>query len=471
MLAGFKEGLAGAARGERAVETPTIVVLPFDNLSERQESDAFVDGLADEILRDLARVEGLAVRSRYSSFTFREPARDLRAIGERLDASFAVTGSALRSGDQLRVNAQLVDIANDRPLWADRFDRTVTSSGDVFAVVDEIARRIVNELRLTLGAGRRRYDIDLAAYEKYLEARELTGRRGDVGPMEAIRQLDELVADDPTFAPAYAALADAYGFISMLPYQADMTSSEMLERMRRAATRAIELDPLLAEGHAAMGVVHAQQRNWASAEGSFERALALDRTLTPVYTSYTFWVLRPLGRADEAERLLLTALANDPLSLDLEREIALLHFSVGRYQEAVERLERLHALDAELPFVAQNLGRAMIFSGRVEEGLAMLDHEAARGRMSPHYRAHGLIRLGRRQEVERLAAAAAKEGRAYRETVIYAALGDLDRAFEALERAAATEPQRLPIALTYPELASLRGDPRLAAFRQRFGLP
>jgi tetratricopeptide (TPR) repeat protein len=170
-------------------------------------------------------------------------------------------------------------------------------------------------------------------------------------------------------------------------------------------------------------------------------------------------------------RLLAKALENDPLSLDVEREIAEIDCTNGRYQEAIDRLERISTVDPELPFVSQFLGRALIFGGRPSEGLAVLEQDAARGRPQPHYRSHALMRLGRREEVEQLAAAAARAGRPYHETVIYAALGDLDRAFEALDRAAAAEPQRIPIALTYPELAALRGDPRLAAFRHRFGLP
>ena len=459
----------GGAVASAPIAEPAIVVLPFDDLGSEPGGDSFADGLADEIIRDLARVEGLAVRSRYSSFTFRGQQRNLIEVGRRLGANLAVTGSVLRSGDRLRVNAQLIDLTHDRPLWAERFDRGLQSSADVFAVVDEIALSIVNELRLTLGTGQRRYDVDLDLYDRYLEARSLVGRRGSAEPTAAVVQLERIITEDPTFAPAYAALADAYSFLSMTAYASSVSSARALELMRAAAVRAIELDPLLAEAHAAMGVVYARERAWQRAEQSFERALELDSTLTEVYTNYSFAVLRPLGRSEEAMRLLAEALENDPLSLDVEREIAEIDCTNGRYQEAIDRLERISAVDPELPFVSQFLARALIFSGRPAEGLAVLEQDAAHAQ--PHYRSHALMRLGRREEVEQLAAAAARAGRPYHETVIYAALGDLDRAFEALDRAAAAEPQRIPIALTYPEMAALRGDPRLAAFRQRFGLP
>jgi serine/threonine-protein kinase len=453
------------------IAEPTIVVLPFDDLDGVPGGDSFAEGLADEIIHDLARVEGLAVRSRYSSFTFRGQPRNLIEVGRRLGANLAVTGSVLRSGDRLRVNAQLVDLTRDRPLWTERFDRGLQSSADVFAVVDEIALSIVNELRLTLGTGQRRYDVDLDLYDRYLAARSLVGRRGSAEPTAAVVQLERILNEDPTFAPAYAALADAYAFLSMIANSSSVSPARGQELMRAAAVRAIELDPLLAEAHAAMGVVYSRARDWQRAEQSFERALDLDSTLTEVYTNYSFAVLRPLGKSQEALRLLAKALENDPLSLDVEREIAEIDCTDGRYQEAIDRLERISAVDPELPFVSQFLARALIFGGRPSEGLAVLEQDVALGRPQPHYRSHALMRLGRRQEVDQLAAAAVRAGRPYHETIIYAALGDLDRAFEALDRAAVAEPQRIPIALTYPELAVLRGDPRLAAFRQRFGLP
>ena len=211
--------------------------------------------------------------------------------------------------------------------------------------------------------------------------------------------------------------------------------------------------------------------DWRRSEQSFERALELDPTLTDVSTNYSFAVLRPLGRSEEALRLLerrWRTIRSRSTSSERSRR------SSSPAAATRRRSSDWSGFTRSIPSYrssTQYLGRAMIFGGRVEEGLAMLDHEAARGRMSPHYRAHGLIRLGRRAG-GRATGGGGGEGRSsYRETVIYAALGDLDRAFEALERTAAAEPHRLPLALTYPELASLRGDPRLAAFRQRLGLP
>jgi eukaryotic-like serine/threonine-protein kinase len=463
--------LLGAAEGERRVEPPAIVVLPFDDLGGEPDSDVFADGLADEIIRDLARVEGLAVRSRYSSFLFRGKSRDLRTVGDRLGVNHAVTGSVLRSGRRLRVNAQLVELDRDVPLWAQRFDREVATSGDVLAIVDEIARAIVNELRLTLGRGQRRYDLDLATYEKYLEARTLVERRGEHAPKLAAALFEEIIEADPAFAPAHAGLADAYAFLSMVMYQSGITANAALAVMRREAVEALALDPLLAEAHAAMGVVHARERSWAESQRSFERAIELDPTLTGVYTRYSLWTLRPLGKFDQAERLLATALSNDPLSLDVQREIGYLQFVSDRYDDAIATFERIRGEDPDFPFVETFLGRAMVFAGRMSEGIALLEASEAKGRpgASAGYLAHAYVRAGRRADAMRLAAENA--GHPHRETLIYTALGEFDRAFEALDRTAIDEPQVVAVWLTFPELAALRLDPRLAGFRRRFGMP
>ena len=139
-------------------------MLPLQNLSAEPDSDYFADGLTDEIIRNLAVIKGMEVRSRTSSFAFKDKPRDLRDIGQQLGVNLVVEGSIMRSGSKLRINAQLISIAGDVPLWAEQFDRELK---DVFAIQDEISRAIVNKLRLTLGRGQRRYETNLEAYELY----------------------------------------------------------------------------------------------------------------------------------------------------------------------------------------------------------------------------------------------------------------------------------------------------------------
>lgn len=298
-------------------------------------------------------------------------------------------------------------------------------------------------------------------------------------PQKAVEYLQQVIAMDAAFAPAYAAVADAYAYMSLPTYQG-MPVNKAQGLMRAAALKALELDPDLADAHAAMGVVYARELDWASSEQHFQQAIALNPSLSQVYTSYSFFTLRPLRKFDEAERLLKIALQSDPLSLDVWREIAELYFTVGRYDEAIDLLQRVRAVDPQFPTADVVLARALACRGRVDEALALYDafesQNPAGARTDPrlpggvpHYQAYAYVKAGRRSDAERLAGE--NNRYPYRATIIYAALGDRDRAFEALDRTAEREPQRVPLLLTWPEMAPVRDDPRFTVIRKRFRLP
>lgn len=243
-----------------------------------------------------------------------------------------------------------------------------------------------------------------------------------------------------------------------------------------AAVRALELDPLLADAHVALGWVRSRELDWSSAEKEFQRAIELNPGLTQIYTSYSTSTLRPLGKRDEALRLLRVALTNDPLSLDVQREIGEVQIDAGRYEEAIATLERVRLVDPDFPFAAVHLGRALTFAGRPAEALALLENPDGRnlGRYRPSSAGRGwlaqpYVRMGRRAEAEALLAA--PDDAPYRLAVIYAALGDKVRAFEMLERLAVVQQHQVGKILSSPEMTALRGDPRLTALRKRFGLP
>ncbi len=454
-LAAVNPGAASASRAEH----PVIAVLPLKNLSDEPDSDYFVDGLTDEIIRNLAVVQGLQVRSRTSSFAFKGRPRNLREVAGQLGANLVVEGSVLRAGNRLRVNVQLVQVEGDTPLWTDRFDRELN---DVFSIQDEISRAIVGKLRLTLGRGQRRDGTNLDAYDLYLKARALVDRRGIPNARKAAELFQRAIAIDPGFAPAHAGLANAYAFMSFpfrgVPYQAAYPI------MRPAAVRALQLDPLLPEAHAAMGWVYSYEHDWANAEKAFQQAIRLNPALTQSYTSYSVSTLQPLRKYDEALRLLQVAARYDPLSLNVQREIGEVQLFSGRYTEAVETFHYISDVEPDFPFVPAYLGKALAFAGRAEEAVRQLQLEQG----SP-WLAYAYVATGRRAEAEKLAAESAASP--YRLAVISAALGDTRSAIEALERAAVSEPHRIGRLLIEPELAPFLGDPRVVAIRKQFGLP
>jgi eukaryotic-like serine/threonine-protein kinase len=466
-------GLSPDRRGPvYSIGQPVIAVLPLENLSTEPDSDYLVDGLTDEIIRNLAVVRGLQVRSRWSSFAFKGKPRSLHEVGEQLGVNLVIEGSVLRSGNRLRVNVQLVQVAGDVPLWADRFDRELN---DTFAIQDEISRAIVGQLRLTLGAGQRRYDINVETYNLYLRGRAVLGRRGGPDAKAAAELFQQVIERDPAFAPAYAGLAEAYGLMSHPTLSAGVVETA-LPLMQQAAARALELDELLAEGHAAMGFIHARQYDWANADRSFRRAIGLNPSLTQTYINYWTTTLLPAERLDEAEQLLTVAMRTDPLSPIVHHELGFMKLIAGRFDEAVDHYTRARALDPNLPYFDQHLGRALTFAGRYSEALALWDAKrdasgtayykdmpGAQGWISAAY-----VMAGRRAEVERFAKTHREP---YRLALIHAALGNKDRTFEELERAAQVVPHRVVPLLVYPEMRLLRGDPRLAALRTKLRLP
>jgi eukaryotic-like serine/threonine-protein kinase len=442
---------------------PAIVVLPLKNLSADPGSEDFVDGFTEEIINNLAINGHLQVRSRASSFAFKNKPNDLAEIARQLNVSLMIEGSVRRSGQRFHVDTRLVQASSGVTLWTDSIEADV---GDVFGVRDRIARGVNSTLGVTPAPARRQYDVNAQAYGLYLTARALVSRRGVPSAQKAIEYFQQVIAMDPAFAPAYAGLADAYAYMSLPTYQG-MPVSKAQGLMRTAALKALELDPDLAEAHGAMGVVYARDLDWASSERHFQQAISLNPSLSQVYTAYSFFTLRPLHKFEEAERLLNGALQTDPLSLDVWREIAEVHFTVGRYDEAIDLLQRVRAVDPQLMDANVVLARALACRGRVEEALALYGSLPAQG--PPQYRAYADIKAGRRADAEKLAIENAQFP--YRAAIIYAALGDRDRAFEALDRTAEREPQRVPLLLTWPEIAPLRHDPRFAVLKKRFGLP
>lgn len=440
-----------------------IAVLPLQSLSQDSADANFADGLTDEIIRNLSAIEGLAVRSRTSVFTFKNKPRNVHEAGIELEADYLLEGSILRAGQHLRVNARLIRVRDDFPVWSGQFDRT---SSDVFVIQDEISRGIANQLRLNLGRGRWRYETSVDAYDLYLRARALSLRDGiPPGIVRSIEPLEQTIAKDPAFAPAYAALATAYAFRSV-QFPLDHPPTELL-RMRTAAEKAIELDPLLAEAHDALAMSYARQGQWDEAEKSFRRAIELDPSRSNTHLDYGYWYLMVLHRVDEALQQLRVAEKTDPLSPAAHRFEIMALISAGKYDQA---FARCRDLPEDEPFAVECLGRARLGQGKIEEAVKFFEHDPALpdNPQSRGFLGHAYARAGRRDEAEKMATASTY---ANEQVLIFAGLSDKDRTLDALNRMAALGPQRVGLYLGYPELAFLHGDPQLKAFCKKVGLP
>ncbi len=432
-----------------------IAVLPLENLSHDPADDYFADGLTDELIRGLSIIDGLSPRSRTSSFAFKGKPRNVHEAGKELAVDYILEGSVLRAGQQLRINAQLIRVRDDFPIWSGKFDRELT---DVFAIQDEISRGIVNSLRLKLGRGRRRYETSVETYDLYLRARSLSIERGLSGINNNIGPLEEVIAKDPSFAPAYADLAAAYTARSG---EFEFNIPNEMSKMRAAAQKAIQLDPLLAQAYYAQGMIEARDAQWEQSEKSFRRAIELDPNRSESHGDFAMYLLLVLGRTQEAFHQLQVAEGTDPLSSNIQNYLAYVLISARRYDEAASHCEKL---PPDYHAKSECLGRARLGQGRTSEAIQVLETVGNRG-----YLGYGYARAGRRDDALQIAAEIAPNP--FNQALVFAGLGDRDRTLDALERMAVLGPVRLGRALGNPEFAFVRGDPRVKALRKKVGLP
>jgi TolB-like protein/tetratricopeptide (TPR) repeat protein len=392
----------------------SIAVLPFADMSETGDQTYFSDGIAEEVLDALAKLEGLRVVARTSSFQFRGGGVDVRAVGDSLGVETVLEGSVRKSGDRLRITAQLVNAGDGYHIWSETYDRQLT---DVFAVQEEIAGSIVSSLEVRLGdrgAGRlvRRHTEDSEAYDLYLRGRYAWNQRGTEGLTRAAAYFRQAIARDSGYAAAWAGLADA---IVLLPIFADTPAARTSAAARTAAERALALDSTLAEAHASLGQVLVSQGDREGAEREYRRAIELN----PSYATARHWYalrLRSSGRNEEALQQINRARELDPFSPvirvvsgliqldvhDYDRAIedfrygaleigppelrwmgtagiGVAYAALGRYAEAVEEVERGLELNPDHPDLLALLGYIHARAGDASKARELLEESKERG--------------------------------------------------------------------------------------------
>lgn len=441
-----------------------IAVLPLVNLSPAVGGDYFSDGLTDEIISNLSVIDGLQVKSQTSSFAFKNKARDIHAVGDQLGVNLVLEGSVLRDNDKLRVNVQLIRVTDDQPLWSGRFERPLK---EVFAVQDEISRSIVNELRLKLGRGQRRYNTDLETYDLFLKGRALSNQSPGADAKQiaaSIPVFEAAVARDSNFAPAYAGIADAYAYLSGTP----RTFSPELAfvKMQEACERAHLLDPFLAEAFACMGLVHSRGFAWQQAEDDFHQAFRLNPSLSRPHEDFAMSVLFPLGRIEEAEHELRVAISLDPLNPKTFNALNIVLMSERHYDEIIANCRRNLALNSNDPFARQLLGRALVQKGDFADATPILEQL---GHGSEQFLGYAYAKQGRRADAQKIIADYPEFP--WVQAVVSGGLGDKDQAIAGLERMAGIKDPRFGFYPHFPELSLVRGDSKLNQARARQGLP
>ena len=455
----------------------SIAVLPFVNASPDRENEYLSDGITDELINALAKVEGLRVASRTSVFALKGKPQDVRAIGALLGAAWVLEGTLRRAGERLRITAQLSSTEDGQLLWSERYDRTLA---DVFAIQEEIARTIVDTLRVTSFAdfaapSPKRYTESIAAYGLYLRGRFAWNTRTQEGITEAIRYFEQAIAEDPRYAPAYTGLADSYAL--QLDYRS-VPVAEGFALAKQYARKALELDETVAEAHASLAwSVFIYDWDWEAAGQEFRRAVELDPRYATAHQWYAFW-FAALGRLEEALVEAHTALELDPASVSIRRTVGWLCYYARRYDQARYHLARAIAMNPMAAETYRILGLVFAYQGDWAEAERVLREGMTLPGAATYTTAalgYVLARTGKRAEAEGLLANLEAQRRVdYVSPVafatLYIGLDDPQHALDWMERALEERRGWLAYLRVNPLLDPLRGEPRFQALIDKMRL-
>ncbi len=460
--------LRRAGRGSTG-GTPSIAVLPFVDMSSEKNQEYFSDGLAEELLNDLAKIPGLRVAARTSSFQFKGKNEDLRTVGEKLNVGAILEGSVRKQGSRVRITAQLIKVGDGFHLWSETYDREMN---DIFAVQDEIARSVAGSLKIALmgkTAMPSARGTNADAYNAYLQGEYFLKRHGKDNLEKSLAYYEQAIKLDPGYAPAWAGLAAARIDQADRGY---LPVEEGNRKAREAAEQALALDANLAEAHAAMGGIKmSYDWDWAGADASYQRALALEPG-NAKFVRNAAVLAKTLGRFDEALAQDRRAVELDPLSAATHNNLGNHAYYAGRPEEAAAALKKALELNPEFPGSHNSLGQVYLAQRHPQEALAEMEREPG-----PELRLQGQAlayhALGRKKESDAaLAELTAKyqADAAVQIAEVYAFRGEADRAFEWLERAYAQRDSGIAEMKGDPLLKSLERDPRYTAFLKKMRL-
>ncbi len=471
---------AGAMTEGRIAQQPrtSIAVLPFANMSGDPDNEYFSDGLAEELINALTHVGDLRVVARTSAFSFKGKDTDIREIGRKLNVATVLEGSVRSAGDRLRITAQLINVADGYHLWSERYDCVMA---DVFAIQDEVALQIVDKLKVELLGGERarlveRHTDDLKAYELYLKGAYFTARATREDLYKGIEYFSRAVGRDPSYARACAGLAQAHGRLGLYFY---VPECEALPRARAAAQRALEINPGLAEAHATLGLVRLLfDWDWDGAETILKHAIDLNPN-----SSWTLGVgsgyAMVKARFDEAIGLLQRAAGLDPLSVMTIVQLGLWQLRAGRSQLARQQFLKALEVAPDHPYPHWLLGQVHAAESRYDEAIGEIEHaDRLSHGFPPIVAALGCAyalssRTGDAREVLERLSEGVESGeyvRPYLVAKVHAALGEIDRAFEWLEKAYTARDSSLVQLLTDESVDPLRSDPRFDELLRRMDL-
>lgn len=466
-----------ALRAEVVVAGPekkSVAVLPFSNMSPNVGNEYFSDGITEEIINALSRLPGLRVAARTSSFTFKGESPDIREVGAKLKVATVLEGSVRLAGENLRITAQLVNVDDGFQLWAERFDRKMD---DVFKVQDEIAEAVVERLRISLldapsgtVAGDRTENMD--AYEAYLRGRFFWNQRGP-GMLKGLAYFQEAVERDPEYAMAHAGIADAF---ALLGFWGGLKGKESFRKGKDSAQRALQLDPALAGPHACLGFIAMYHDwNWDMAKNELRCAIELNPQYVEAYLFYAQYLGWIEGDGNGAIEVLRYAHEIDPLSVTVMAQLGAQFTNAGQPAEGLAEIERTLELAPNLVNAHWYRSLANRQLGRYEESIEWLRETIPISGKPLHLVGELALcyaHVGRITEAKAiLGEGELGTAQPFYVALVYAAMGEIDSAYEWVEKAYEHRDQLLPAIRTSWDRTLDRSDPRFQAVVRRMKLP
>jgi TolB-like protein/DNA-binding winged helix-turn-helix (wHTH) protein/Flp pilus assembly protein TadD len=466
-----------STRAGPPTEKVILAVLPFDNLSRDPDQEFFSDGLTEEMIAQLGKLnpERLTVISRGSVAKYKDSRLAANQIGGELHADYLVQGSVRRASDRVRITVQLIQVRDQTDLWAESYDRELK---DILTLQDSVSRTIANQIHITLTPGQqarpRGGNLDPEAYEAYLKGRYYWNKRTSDGLQKALFYFQQAISKDPTYGAAYSGLADCN---SGLAWHGFKSPAEALPTANAAALKAIEIDPRSAEAHASLGLVLTHRWDWTGAEAEFKQALQLD----PRYANAHHWYgdyLSIMGRHEDALLEAKQALALDPLNLMIGTWVGRRYYLARKYELAIEQGRNTVELDANFAAAHLLLGEDYVQVGLHQQGLTELQTAANLSGDSPLYLAQVAVAqalAGRKPEALQIVAqlqgiSSTRYVSPYGLAQIYAALNDKEQSFKWLQIAYDDRAVWMSYLAVDPVFDSIRSEQRFQDLLRRVRL-
>ncbi|MDP9177418.1 MAG: protein kinase [Gemmatimonadota bacterium] len=452
----------------------SIAVLPIANRSSDAETEYFSEGMTDELMNALAKVEGLRVVSRTSAFAFKSGDVPIKEIGARLGVGFVLEASVRRAGNRLRVTARLVGVEDDSTLWSETYERQLE---DVFAVQDEITHSIVNTITEALQLGHLRgatpvqQPRSLEAYDLYLLGRHHWYKRTNESMRRALELFQEAAAADPMYAPAYSGIADASALLASWQFA---TAKEMYPQAVKAAQRALELDPSLADAHASLGFVKLNwEWDWEGARHEFQRAIELNPSHETAHRWFSAF-LAGIGRDDEAVPIALRATELDPISVLPRMNLGIVHWLAWRFEDAEVEFRRVLEKDPGFVRGYAFLAASLSFMDRHDEAISAASTGVEKSNRHPMLLfALGICtaRAGQLGEARAIFEPVVPQLDPFYEAAAHGALGDDSVALDTLDRAPEAKSDWMYSIGRQPWFGQYHSHPRFIRLLEQLRLP